>query len=878
MLKRFIIFIVIIFVLLPDFSNSSDKTIHVLVLPFDIHAVTDLAYMKDQISKIIEKQLHNFGIEIIKPEMIEDITGGKMLETIEEIRNIGIKTGADFVVWGSMTWIGGKFSLDGNLLESYGEKSPKTFFVSGRNIENIPVAVKKLADDFSMKIFRHEKVFKVVIKGNKRIEEDAIKRIIKTKPKDMYSAKRLSEDLKSVYGMGYFDDIRIETEDTSEGKKIIFIVKEKPTIRIIHFKGNKIYKDDEIKENLTIKTGSILNIYTIKSNVKIIEDLYKDKNYHNVKVSYRINLLEHNQADLRFFISEGNKIFIKSIKFEGNKAYSDRKLKKLMKSSEKGFLSWITSSGDFKKEDLEQDAGKIAAFYHNNGYIKAKVGEPQIQFKENGIYVKIKIDEGLRYKVGKIGITGDLIIPKDELLKKLKVSSGTYYDREVIRKDVINLTDLYSDKGYAYAQITPRIEENTDKLIVNLTYVIEKEKQVHFEKIIIGGNTKTRDKVIRRELRVYEQELYSGKALKRSIRNLYRLDYFEDIKVNTQKGSTDDSMILKLNVTEKPTGSFSVGGGYSSVESVFAMGSVEQRNLFGRGQILQFQAQIGGTSTRYTISFTEPWLFDIPLTAGFDLYNWNIDYDTYDKDSFGGGLRFSYPIIDFVRAYLKYNYDDAQIKNISYYAAQSIKDLSGSNITSSVTMGLRYDSRDRIINAKKGSEHSISVEYAGLGGNVGFTKLRAETGWYIPLFLDTTGFLHGKTGYVTKTSGKDLPDYERFYLGGINSLRGFGWRGVHALDKDGNEIGGNKFVQFNIEYLIPLLKKTGLVGVVFYDTGDVYGNNESMNFGKLRQSAGYGFRWYSPMGPIRIENGIVKVDLGGVIRRRGFETAQVTMP
>jgi outer membrane protein insertion porin family len=316
-------------------------------------------------------------------------------------------------------------------------------------------------------------------------------------------------------------------------------------------------------------------------------------------------------------------------------------------------------------------------------------------------------------------------------------------------------------------------------------------------------------------------------------------------------------MILKIDVTEKPTGMFSFGGGYSSVEHLFAMASISQRNLFGRGQVLQLKAELGGVTTRYNLSFTEPWLFDIPLSAGFDLYNWKTEYDTYDRDSIGGGVRFSYPVFDFVRAYISYAYDNADISNISESASDSIKDLEGINITSSVTAGLRYDSRDRVFNPTEGSKHSISVEYAGLGGNIAFTKYLAETGWYIPLFWDTVGFLHGKTGHVRENSGGKLPDYERFYLGGMNSLRGFDWQDIHVLDEDGREIGGNKFVQFNVEYLIPLLKDVGVVGVIFFDAGNVYNESEKLDLGNLRKSAGYGFRWYSPMGPMRIENGYI---------------------
>jgi len=405
--------------------------------------------------------------------------------------------------------------------------------------------------------------------------------------------------------------------------------------------------------------------------------------------------------------------------------------------------------------------------------------------------------------------------------------------------------------------IVPSIKRNLGILTIDLAYNIKKGKKVYFEAIQISGNTKTREKVIRRQLMVYEKELYSGYLLKRSIRNLHRLDYFEDVRVNTSKGSSDDQMILKIGLTEKPTGTFSFGGGYSSTENLFAMASITQRNFFGLGQVLQLKAEIGGSSTRFTTSFTEPWLFDIPLSAGFDLYNWNRDYDTYDKDSLGGAVRFGYPVFDYTRLYLTYRYDVGDIKNITEDAAKEVKELEGENITSSIAATLRYDSRDKVFSPTEGGSHSFSIEYAGIGGDIAFTKYTGELGQYFPLFWGTVGFLHAKGGYVRENSGGILPDYEKFYMGGINSLRGFDWRDISLRDEDDIRVGGYKYVQFNVEYLFPLIKEAGITGVLFFDTGNVFGKSEDIQWDELRESAGAGIRWYSPMGPIRIEYGFI---------------------
>ena len=621
-------------------------------------------------------------------------------------------------------------------------------------------------------------------------------------------------------------------------------------------KGNTwVFDDDEIKEVLTVRKGSILNTNTIQSDMRRIEELYKEKNFHNVKVGFNVYTRKDFQADIEYDIEEGKKLQIQDINFVGNNAFSTRKLKGLMGTSEKGILSWLTSSGDLNQENLSQDAAKLTAFYHNNGYVQARVGEPEVTFEEDGILITIRIDEGPQFNVGDVTMAGDLIIPQEQLLEKLKITEEEYYNRETLRTDVITLTDIYADEGYAYVDISPRIDQDIEKLVVNIIFDINKGKQVYFEEITISGNSKTRDKVIRRQLKVYEQELYGGRRLKRSVRNLYRLDFFEDIKVNTIKGSADDQMRLRIDVIEKNTGSFSFGAGFGNVENLFLTASVSERNLFGRSQTLSLKGQLGTKTTRFTLSFTEPWLFDIPLSAGADIYSWSYSFSTYDKDSIGGKLRLGYPLIDFTRGYLSYIYDIADIKDVSDDAANSIKNDEGENIKSSIEARIRYDSRDELFHPTQGSMHNVSYEFAGLGGTVGFNKIIGETSWYYPIFWELIGVLHGKAGYVKQLEGKSLPDYEKFYMVGIDALRGFERDDLSPRDDNGAEIGGNKFVQANVEVRFPLVKAAGVYGVTFFDTGDIYAEGEDIELGHLRESAGLGIRWLSPMGPIRLEYG-----------------------
>jgi outer membrane protein insertion porin family len=818
---------------------ASAETVNVMVLPFDVHATGDLKYLSTQIADVLSDHLEKDGAAITKyPADAAD----PELDSVA-VRKIARAHNVDHIIWGSFTLIGERFSLDARMLEPFDPASPVGFTGKGVKIENLLKVLKSLSSDIGLKLFKREIVEAITISGNQRIESDAILRQISTKTGAIYKASQVTSDIKKIYKMGFFDDLRVEADKGEKGTIVTFHVKEKPTIRRIRIKGNKRFDDEEVKENLTLSTGAILNIFKVRSNIEQIEAMYKEKNYHQIAVDYKVLPLKNNQGDIEFNINEGPKVYVTDIEFEGNKSFKAKQLKKEIQTSEKGFFFWITSSGDLDRTKLDQDAALLNTFYSNQGYIRVRVADPVIDIGETGIRITFKIDEGSRFKVGKVDISGDLIKPKDELLKNLRLGQSTYYNRELLRNDIIALSDIYGVDGYAYADIDPEVKENNDTLMVDVTYAVQKKQEVYFENIFISGNTRTRDKVIRRELKVNEREKFNGAALKRSIRNLYRLDYFEDVKVNTLKGSKDDQMVLKIDVTEKSTGSFNFGAGYSSEENVFLVGSVALRNFLGKGQKLKFASEFGASTTRYDLNFTEPWLFDIPLSGSIFSYKQDKEFESngYERDSIGAGLGVSYPVWDFTRAYISYAYDSSEVTITNDTEADdTIKELEGINVTSSVNLALGYDSRDKVFNPTEGAKHRLSFEYAGLGGDVGYNKYTLDTGVYFPLFKGLIGFVHGKAGWVERNGDGDLlPDYEKFYLGGINSIRGFGSRGIHLTNTrtvagdDGilgtdddttveTDIGGNRMLQFNFEVIIPISKELGLMGVVFYDAGNVY--------------------------------------------------------
>ena len=444
------------------------------------------------------------------------------------------------------------------------------------------------------------------------------------------------------------------------------------------------------------------------------------------------------------------------------------------------------------------------------------------------------------------------------------------YNRELIRRDLLTLTDLYSNQGYANVNIAPMINKDEKTKIVSLTFKIAKGELVYFNRIIITGNSKTRDKVIRREMAVQEQGRFNMAGIQRSHRNLGVQEYFQDIDIKPTMTDQPNQRNLEVKVTEKSTGNFSFGGGFSSDDGPYGQVSVEERNLFGRGQTLRFTTKISGATALYNLSFTEPWLMDKPISAGTDIYKFEKEYDYYDRDAIGFTLKAGFrQFWDYTSVGVEYNFESFDISDVQSTLTSVTP---GSYLTSSIKPFISYDSRDHYFLPTHGAINKFSVQYAGefLGGEIDFTKVEVETGIFFPIFWKFTGAVHAKGGYLDdQTKGNPDIDWERFYLGGINSIRGFDQYDINTTPQ-GSLIqrGGDKFIQFNVELIFPIEEDMGVAGVLFYDRGDVYGSGENIDILDQYSTAGFELRWNSPMGPIRLAYGLViEGSAGGNFRK-----------
>ena len=374
---------------------------------------------------------------------------------------------------------------------------------------------------------------------------------------------------------------------------------------------------------------------------------------------------------------------------------------------------------------------------------------------------------------------------------------------------------------------------------------------------MIKGNSRTRDKVIRREIDVKESGLFNSVALKKSQERLNRLEYFESVEINPVPTMDESLMDLQVEVKEKATGNFSIGAGYSSVDSFMFMSEVSQNNFLGKGQRVSLKANISGTSSQYNFNFTEPHLADSNLLFGFDVFNWMREYDDFTKDSKGFGLRFGYPIWRQWKMSTGYTFEDSTLSDVQATASQIIKDSMDINITSALGLGFSLDTRDKLTDPSKGSLYTINSKYAGgfLGGDADFTKFEGSSSWFFKVPWDSTFHYKLAAGYTFANTEGKLPVYEKFYLGGMNSVRGFKSSSISPRAANGDKIGGGKMFYSNVEWIFPLVKDAGLKGLVFFDCGNVYDVDADWDFGVIKKSVGAGFRWLSPMGPLRLEWG-----------------------
>lgn len=752
-------------------------------------------------------------------------------------------------------------------------------------------------------------VKEIVVFGNERVAQEIILQEIKSKAGDPFSQEKVREDIKAIYRLGYFQDVQVDVSETEGAIILTFAVIEKPFVANIIISGNLKLSGEDIEEVIEVKRDSVLDMGKVRSSVTAVKKLYTSKRYFGSEVDYGVELQEGNRAVIHFDIVEGVKGYLTKIAFMGNEVFGSRRLKKVMKTKEKGWIWWLTKAGRLETDLLEVDISRVRSLYHDHGYVQVRVSEPEITLSKNkkSIQITIRIEEGDQYSLGNLDIQGDILTTKEALLKGLKSRVGKVYRSSVVQGDLLWLSDQYADEGYAYVDVVPLTMLDHEKRLVHLTYKIDKGVLVYINRIEITGNTKTRDKVIRRELKIAEGALFSATRVRKSRERVLRSGYFKEVDVAPSPTEKRDFIDLDIRVEEQQMGRLSFGAGYSSQFGVIGSVTLSHGNLFGRGYKASIKVELGGDTRNFNVSFADPRFLDTQYSAGFVGYNETTVYDTYAVDLAGGGISIGREITDTIRASIGYSFERVRIYDVyhtdgvievpddpltplvdeyvaaippgGYQEGDYIYDQQGTSTTGKATLTLSRDTTNDPYYPTKGSAIWVSGTIAGLGGDNYFYSVNGGGSWFHPIVGDLVVNLRGNAGFIRPYNNTKVPIQEKLYVGGIKTMRGFeyGYAGPVAQsqtlywdhDGDGTEdapystIGGDplgalNMVTFTTELLYPLSKAIGLRVAVFYDIGKGWGGGETKfdnSFFPVRHAVGAGIRWHSPFGPIRIDLG-----------------------
>jgi outer membrane protein insertion porin family len=720
--------------------------------------------------------------------------------------------------------------------------------------------------------FLGKNVGKIDITGLKKIEKDAAIAKLTTKVESPLTAENVRADMQGLFSMGYFDDISVQAEKDGEKVNLSYAVHERPVIAEIKFEGNERIGTSDLQDVVKVKQWSILDLTKVREDTVLIQKHYEEKGYYLAKVGFEIQQTKPEEVTLVYKINDYDKVQIKKIIFLNNKRFSDDQLKSVFQETrEGGLFSFISSSGNFKESAFKTDLQRLTYFYLDHGYVKFRYENPVVTVSDDKkwLYISIYVDEGDPYKIGTIDFSGDLLFSKEELHKSLTLNPDETFGITKRNNDIQRLTEKYQDLGYAFVNVIPKMQMHDDTKTTDIEYSFEKGHLAYFGEINVTGNTKTHDKVIRRELKIHEGELYNGTNLRVSKENVERLGYFQpgEVLFNsvTPKGKPD-TVNIDIVVKERSTGTITLGAGYGSVQKFFFTSTISEINLFGRGQTMSFSAQYSADRIQrsFNLGFTDPYAFDTRWTAGGDLYQIvTLIPNKYFTRKLGFDVRAGYPLAEYINGYVTYKNENLNVLDNGINPIQ-LDDLhADSGILSSVIWSVVRDKRNNRFETTEGNYQSASLETAGLGGAKDFVKWDLNNRYYHKLIGDLVFRNSTEVGEIVATADKPLPPSEKFYLGGPNNMKGYGlfMLGPSRPETDDQNnpyqepLGGvfQAFSLFELEY--PLLREAGLKWVVFYDIGNAWDHIPTPDYLVVRSDAGVGIRWFSPIGPLRFEWG-----------------------
>lgn len=712
------------------------------------------------------------------------------------------------------------------------------------------------------------------VEGLQRTEAGTVFNYLPIQVGDEMNDEKATQAIKSLYSTGFFRDVRVE----AEGEVLVVTVQERPSIAQIEFSGNKSFPSDKMKEGLKqvgIAEGQIFDKSQLDRAEQEIKRQYLSQGKYSASVKTVTSPLERNRVAVRFEIVEGVVAKIKDINIVGNKAFTTEDLRAEFLLTTPNWMSWWSKDDQYSKQKLTADLETLKSFYMNRGYLEFSIDSTQVSISpdKQDVYITINVTEGRKYTISDVKLAGELPVPEDELAKLILIRKGDVFNRQKVTETSKAISDRLSEIGFAFSNVNAIPEIDKVNHTAAFTFFVDQGRKVYIRRINLSGNTRTRDSVLRREIRQLESAWYAGEKIKRSKERLERLQFFNTVDIETPAvpGSTDQ-VDLNITVTERPTGSVQFGAGLSSNEGVVFGVTVNQPNFLGTGNRVNTQINTSKVNTVYSLSFTDPYFTPDGISRGFDVYMREIDTNNrftqqlgiFRSTSYGGGVRFGMPLseMDYLSAGLTADYTQV---DLSPQSPIQYIDFCGNttgcgNSSLALTLGWTFDSRDNILFPNRGVLQRLSSEVTMPGLDLEFYKVNYQHAWYKELDNNFTLMLNGEFGYADTYGSGNFPFFKNFFLGGVNSVRGFRNGSIGPLGIDPNSgqrfaVGGTKRLQGNIELFmpVPFMKDTNQFRLsAFIDGGAVYAAQESINAEAFRYSAGLGLTWVSPFGPLKL--------------------------
>src|SRR5437016_6077416 len=716
------------------------------------------------------------------------------------------------------------------------------------------------------------KVTAIEIRGNKRIELPAIAGRVTLQPGDPYTPENVRGQIKILYETGFFEDVQVETESGAGGVALAFLVREKPFITEIVFDGNKELSDDKLKEKITIKSQAFLDQPQAKESAEKLRLAYQGNGYFNCRVIPVVQTLDEDRKRLTFFVKEGDKARVKTVNFDGLHAVTKNEMFNVMATRE--WIPWyglitqlkvpssISDAGVLKQEEMNNDVERIKEILLNKGYLNARVGLPTVELSDDKKWfvVTYAVTEGEPFTIGEIGFRGSTVFEDPELRQGLKIKEGEIFQRQKLRDEITRLNDLYGSRGYAFADVSPNVNPNMEDRTATIILTIKEGEMMRIRQININGNEKTKDNVIRREIRVDEQDIIDTPSLKRSFQRLNNLNFFETVEILPAQVEVD-KVDLNVRVKEKPTGQFSIGGGFSTLDKLVAIADITEGNLGGNGWMGRIRGQLGQQRTIGLITFRNPYVNDSLTSMQMDVYRTATNYFTYYETKTGASVTLGRYLSEYASGSVSLVAEELNYKNPQpcLCANQSLlvcRQL-GTTSTTGFQTSLIRDTRDYYTDPRSGWRTSAGFDLGTpyLGGSNNFYKYTLDVMKYTPLPFDTRIAIRVRYGAAVGLEGKPIPLTERYFVGGINTMRGFVFGRAGPVTAAHTLLGANKQLIFNNDFIFTISPEAKLNGVIFFDYGKGFEDNEPLSF-KLRPTAGLEGRWISPFGPLRAAYGI----------------------